>query len=72
MEMEKSGGGHSHMLVDIDCLSLDPLFYADLAPNDPVLFFFPHPVTPLFSTFVKNLMYKLEIFSCFACILKNL
>ena len=29
------GGRHSHMSVDIDCLSLDPLFYANHTPNDP-------------------------------------
>ena len=30
------GGGHSHLLVDIKCLSIDPPFHADLTPNDPL------------------------------------
>ena len=28
------GGGHSHISVDIKCLSTDPVFYADLTPHD--------------------------------------
>ena len=40
--------GHSHMSVDIKCLSIDPLFYADHTPNDPLSLFSPHPVTPFF------------------------
>ena len=47
-EVPLGGGGHSHMLVDIKCLSIDPLFYADLTPNDPPSFFSPHPMTPFF------------------------
>ena len=46
----------------INCLSLDPFFYADLSPNDHLFFFSPYPITP-FSTRVMNFMYKLEIFA---------
>ena len=56
------GGGHSHMSVYIKCLSLDPLFYANLTPND--LFFIQStPNDPIFSTFVSNFTYKLQIFA---------
>ena len=41
-------GEHSHMLVDIKCLSITPLFYADPTPNDPLFLFSPHPMTPFF------------------------
>ena len=41
-------GGHSHMSVDIKCLSIDPLFYADPTPNDPLFLFSPHLMTPFF------------------------
>ena len=41
------GRGHSHMSVDMKCLStIHPLFYANLTPNDPPFSFSPHPVTP--------------------------
>ena len=42
------GGGHSHMSVDIKCLSIDPLFYADLTPNDPPFFPQSTPNDPFF------------------------
>ena len=48
-----SQGGHSHMLVDIKCLSIDPLFYADPTPNDPLFSFSPHPMTPFFHFCIK-------------------
>ena len=35
----KHMGEHSHLLVDIKCLSIDPLFHAYLTPNDPLFFF---------------------------------
>ena len=31
----RRGGVHSHLLVDIKCLLIDPPFHADLTPNDP-------------------------------------
>ena len=62
---------HSHRLVDIKCLSIYPLFWDNLTPNDPFFSFKPHPMTP-FSTLVSNFTYKLQIFACFACILRNL
>ena len=48
-------GGHSHMSADIKCLLIDPLYYADLTPNNPPFFFSPHPMTPFFSTFISIL-----------------
>ena len=51
----RSGGGHSHMSVDIKCLSIDPLFYADPTPNDPLFLFSPHPMTPFFNFFSQIL-----------------
>ena len=47
------GGGHSHMSVDIKCLSIDPFFYADPTPKDPLFLFSPHPMTPFFHFCIK-------------------
>ena len=52
------------MSVDIKCLSLDPLFYANLTPNDLFFFIQSTPDDPLFLLGIK-----LQIF---ACILRNL
>ena len=65
-------GGHSHMSVDIKSLSIDSLFYADPASNDPLFSISPHPMTNFFPTFVSNFTYKLQIFACFSRILRNL
>ena len=45
--------GHSYMLVDIDCLSLDSPFYADLTPDDP-LFSSVHTQWPPFFHFCEE------------------
>ena len=55
------GGGHSHMLVDIKCLSMRPLFYADPTPNDPLFSFSPHPMTPFFP-FLYHILHKIANF----------
>ena len=59
------------MLVDIKCRSIDPLFHADLTPNDPLFPSVHAQWPPFFPTFVSNFTYKLQIFTRFACILKN-
>ena len=48
------GGGHSHMLVDIKCLSIDPLFLRRPYTQWPPFFIQSTPNDPLFSTFVSN------------------
>ena len=55
-------GGHSHMSVEIKCLSLDPLFYADPTPNDPLFLFSPHPMTPFFPLLYQILPKKIANF----------
>ena len=55
------GGPICRWIGPIDCLSLDPFFYADLTPNDP-FFLQSTPSDPLFSTFVSNLTCKWQIF----------
>ena len=42
------GGAHSHMLVDIKCLSIDPLFLRRSYTQWPPFLFSPHPMTPFF------------------------
>ena len=48
------GRGHSHMFVDIDFMSLDPLSYADLTPNDYLSCLQSTSNNPFFSTFVRK------------------
>ena len=60
------------MLVDIKCLSIDPLFYADPTSNDLLFSFSPHPMTPFFPLLYQILHKKFEIFAHFARILRNL
>ena len=55
------GGGHSHMSVDIKCLSIDPLFYADPTPNDP-LFYSVHTLWPPFFHFCIKFYIKIANF----------
>ena len=40
--------GHSHMSVDIRCLSIDPHFLRQSYTQWPPFFFSPHPMTPFF------------------------
>ena len=54
--MDPRARGHSHMSVDIKCLSLDPFFYADLAPNDPLFLFSPPNDPQLFDLCIKFYM----------------
>ena len=46
--IRRRGGGHSHMSVDIKCLSIDPLFLRRSYTNDPLFLFSPQPMTPFF------------------------
>ena len=50
------------MLVDIKCLSIDPLFYANPTPNDPFFLFSPHPTTPFFFHFCITSYIKIANF----------
>ena len=56
------GGTPICQWISSKCLSIDPL-YADPTPNDPLFSVHTHP---LFSTFVSNFTYKLQIFARFA------
>ena len=47
------GGGHSHMSVDIKCLSVDPLFLRWSYTQRPPFLFGPHPMTPFFHFCIK-------------------
>ena len=44
-------GGDSYMLADISFLSINPIFDANLTPNDPDFYYTPHPMTHFFQTF---------------------
>ena len=59
--------GHSYMLVDIDCLSLDSPFYADLTPDDP-LFSSVHTQWPPFFHFCEEFYVHIRDFRGVLCV----
>ena len=60
------GWGHSCMSVDIKCLSIRPLFYADTTPNDPVFLNSVHTQWPPFFHFCIKFYIKIANF-CTLC-----
>ena len=76
MEIPYIPRGHSHMSVDIKCLSIDPLFlyrsYTQWPGQWPPFLFSPHPLTPFFPLLYQILHENCKYFARFARILRNL
>ena len=66
---KKWGGGHSHMLLGINCLSLDPPFYANLTPNDH--FFLQSTPNDPFFQFCKEFYIEMKNICVLHAQLKN-